>query len=92
MAFASALIKTYRGALGKYKVTIGTFTNTLGSTGGDINAGLTHCHFIKLFQGGAAVIADEPVVNETLTTPIDGSAITIVTTADADGYFIAFGT
>lgn len=92
MAFTSAVIKKYRGVLGKYHVTIGTFTNTLGSVGGNINTGLSKAHFVKLFQGGAAVVLDEPVVNESFATPADGSAITIVTTADADGYFIAFGT
>ena len=92
MAFLSAVIKRYRGVLGRYSLVIGTYTNTAGSIGGDIDTKLTHCHFIKLLSGGGAVVLDEPVVNESFAVPIRGNAVTIVTTADADGYFIAFGT
>jgi len=92
MAFASAIIKRFRGVLGRYSLVIGTFTNTGGGIGGDVNTGLNHCHFLKLVVGGAAVSADEPVVNADFSTPVYGKAVPIVTTGDVDGFWIAFGT
>ncbi len=92
MAFFSAIIKRFRGALGRYSVVIGTFTNTAGSSGGNINSGLSHCHFLKLVVGGAAASADATSVNVDFTKPIRGDAVAIKTTPDVDGFFIAFGT
>lgn len=92
MAFASAIIKRFRGTLGRYSLIIGTFTNTGGDSGGNLNTGLNHCHFLKLVVGGAAVSADEPVVNADFSTPVYGKSIAIKTTADVDGFWFAFGT
>lgn len=87
MAFASAI--TIKGVMGNKKYAMGTFTNGSGDTGGDINTGLSVCQAIFLQSGGSAVIANAPVVNETL--PVAGSAVTIVTTDNEDGTWLAFG-
>lgn len=87
MAFASAISGST--VFGNKRVTWGTFTNAGGDTGGNIDTGLGTCEFIALQSGGTAVIATAPVVNETL--PIAGSAVTIVTAADEDGQWWAFG-
>lgn len=87
MAFTSAIVG--RNFSGSKARTSGTFTNTGGSTGGDIDTGLRMCESIKLTHKGAAVVASAPVVNETL--PVAGSAVTIVTVADTEGYWEAFG-
>lgn len=89
MAFSSSISEANR-VFGSKSVTWGTFVNTAGSTGGDIDTGLKSCEFIYLQYSGTAVVTEAPVVNETL--PITGNAITIVTTANADGYWFAIGT
>ncbi len=92
MVFASAVIKRYRGVLGRLSIEIGTYTNAIGDTGGVIVTNLTHVHFLFLQPGGGTVIASAPVVNEDFATPLDGSSITVVNTADEDGYWLAIGT
>lgn len=87
MAFASAI--TGRGIMGNKACTFGTFTNGAADVGGDINTGLHQCEFISLQHSGAAVVADQPAVNETL--PADGKAVTVATTVGADGFWFAFG-
>ena len=87
MAFTPAITK--RDVWGDKAVTMGTFTNDGGSTGGNIATGLHLCEAIFLQPSGGAVNANAPVVNETL--PVAGSAVTIVTDADATGTFIALG-
>lgn len=87
MAFTFAITGT--SYFGNKKVVYGTYVSADGSTGGDINTGLTNCDNIILQGKGSAVDVAEPVVNETL--PKAGGAITIVTTADKSGYFTAFG-
>lgn len=87
MAFTSAV--TVRSNSGNKRMHMGTYTSSSTDTGGDINTGLRSCEMICLQQTASAVTADAPVVNETL--PCDGSAVTIVQTASADGYWIAWG-
>lgn len=86
-AFASAI--TSRMVAGNKVINCGTFTNTGGAAGGDIDTGLHSCEFITLQQGKSAVTTGVPVVNETL--PVAGNAVTIVTDADEDGYWMAIG-
>lgn len=74
---------------GRFRVIHGTFTNADGSTGGDIYTELTEIHDFELQHSGSAVVADEPVINETL--PLEKENVTIVTTANADGYWMAKG-
>lgn len=87
MAFASEL--KYRTKFANKNVHIGTYTNGSGETGGDINTGLTSCEAIFLQPIGSSVIATAPVVNETL--PVAGSAVTVVTADDEDGWWMAIG-
>lgn len=86
MAFSST--KNNESVFGDLRTTAGTFTNAGGSTGGDIYTGLQKVQFMMLQHGGSAVVGDQPVINETFPK---ADPITIVTTADADGYWIAFG-
>ena len=87
MTIASVITKT--GVMGAYKVAWGTFTVSGGATGGNIDTGLTLVHSMYLQTGGAAVSADQSSINETL--PCDGSAVTIVTTANTVGTWFAIG-
>jgi hypothetical protein len=87
MAFESAI--TGRTVFGNKRVHFGTFTNGASDAGGNINTGLRSCEAMLLQHGGAGAVASAPAVNETL--PAAGSAITIVTTAGADGYWTAVG-
>lgn len=71
----------------------GTWANTGGSTGGEVNTGLSTVESMLLTPKGTAVSASMPVVNETL--PLAGSAngaMTIVTLANDEGYWLAVGT
>lgn len=87
MAFASAI--TDKTVMGNKRVHWGTFTNAGGDTGGNVNTGLRSVEHMQLQHTGSAVVASEPVINETL--PYDGSAITIVTVDGADGIWMAVG-
>ena len=88
MAFSSA-ITARPFAMGNKRVSVGTFTQAGGETGGSINTGLRSCEFMMLQTTGAAVSADQSSVTETL--PVAGNAVTIVTTAGAVGNWLAVG-
>ena len=87
MAFTSAVTKMM--VKGHQRVHEGTFTSDGGSTGGDIDTGLSVCESIELQPVAAAVGTDQAVVNETL--PVPGGAVTIVTIANQVGRWIARG-
>ena len=87
MAFSSATTETT--VFGNKRVTYGTFTNAGGSTGGDIETGLDRVDAIHLVHSGTVVVASAPVVNETF--PLASGDVTIVTVADASGFWIAYG-
>ena len=86
MAFA--FTKNNETVAGDLRFTSGTFTNTSGGTGGNIYTGLQQVHGVILQHNSSAVVADQPVLNETF--PMQ-DPVTIVTTADADGYWQAWG-
>ena len=86
MTFSNTI--TDGGVMGAYKIAWGTFTNTSTTTGGDLDTGLRICHSIILTSSTAAS-AGQSSVYETL--PIDGSAITVVTSAGVDGTWFAVG-
>lgn len=88
-AFASARLLSEAIVFGNKKVAIGTFTPSGGSTGGDIDTGLNVVEMLLLTHSGASAVASSPSVNETY--PAAGSAMTIVTTADSAGYWLAIG-
>ena len=88
MAFGSTIEGS--SVFGNRRVAWGTYTSDTGSTGGDIVTGLESVESFMLQAKSTAIqVAGGPVVNETL--PIAGSAVTIVTVADAVGYWFAFG-
>lgn len=87
MAFTSVI--TRRTVIGNLRMVDGTYTNTSSSTGGDIATGLDLVEHIQLQPKGSAILANQPVVNETL--PLSSGDVTIVTTADEVGTFVAFG-
>ena len=82
---------TQRGiSVGNKRWARGTYTNNSSSTGGDVKTGLSRVDMFIPIVGGAAVDADAPAVNETL--PLASGDVTIVTTADSTGYWLAIGT
>jgi hypothetical protein len=85
MAFASVVL--FKSQIANKRLHVGTWTTD--TTGGDIDTGLRSCEFISLQTSGSAVSADQGAINETL--PVDGSAVTIVVTSGADGYWMAIG-
>lgn len=87
MAFAISSIK--RGVIGDMKYVKGVYTSTSSSTGGDITTGLSHVDDIYLQSKGSSVIADAPVINETM--PLASGDVTIVTAANEVGTFFAMG-
>ena len=91
MVFESAVLKRYRGVLGRFAIEIGTYTNAGGDVGGTIVTNLRHVHFMILTSGGGAVIASEPSVDEDFSIPIDSSLVAIVNTLDEDGHWLAIG-
>lgn len=89
MTFTPTLSTDVPIVLGNRKMTMGKYVNTESTTGGNIDTGLRVCERLILQPTGSAGNATTPAVNETL--PVDGSAVTIVTDAGADGDWIAFG-
>ena len=86
-AFSSTIL--YQGSIGDKRIVGGTYTSTGGGTGGDIATGLVLVEDCHLQPKGSAVLANEPVVNETI--PLQSGAVTIVTTADEVGTWQAIG-
>ena len=89
MAFASSVNADGKTVMGNKRVHFGTFTNGGSDTGGNIDTGLEVCEHLQLTCKGSAVAANAPAVNETF--PCAGNAVTIVTDADEDGYWMAVG-
>lgn len=88
MAFSYTFEGEYND--GEFRVTYGTFTNAAGGdTGGDVYTQLSVVHDFELQHSGDAVIADHPAMNETL--PLNKENVTIVTTAQKNGYWRARG-
>ena len=81
--------KDYVGHAGNVVITGGSFTATSGTTGGDIDTGISTVFNIQLTPSGTAVATSLPVYNETL--PVAGNAITIVCTTGMIGSWKASG-
>jgi len=77
--------------IGNAKIVSGSYASADGSTGGDIKTGLAGCRRIFLQPRSAAVVSDMPAVNETANTNVIGGAMTIVTTANESGDWLAIG-
>ena len=93
MAFTSSLVGT--STWGAKSVRWGTFTNSGGSSGGDIDTHLTLLEGMSLQYTGASAVADDPAINEVFpiraTEPSATVEATIVTTANASGIWRAWG-
>jgi hypothetical protein len=86
MAFTPVIVSHH--VFGDKRIVIGTFASDGGSTGGDIVTPLHHCEGLILTPKTSAP-ALECAVNETF--PVAGAAVTIVTSANVEGYFMAIG-
>lgn len=89
MAFASNILG--QTVMGNKTVMWGEWTNGGGDTGGDIATGLRHVDFLTMELYAAAVVANNPVVNETHTDTVLPASPTIVTNAGDDGRWLAIG-
>lgn len=87
MAFTVAI--TRRTVIGNLRMVVGTYTNNSSSTGGDLTTGLNRVEHVTLQPKGSSILANQPVVNETM--PLSSGDVTIVTTADEVGTFVAYG-
>jgi phospholipase/lecithinase/hemolysin len=88
-AFTAPISETV--VFGSKLVKYGTYTNNGGSTGGDIVTNMVAVQFCSLQPNGAAVIATQSVVNETMPLVNATGAVTIVTSANEVGNFMCFG-
>lgn len=97
LLFASQAFAAFTGAVtdttvfGPKMIKYGTYTSSGGSTGGDITTNLNVVQGCYLTASGAAVDANSPAINETFPLVNSTGAVTIVTTANATGYFMCFG-
>lgn len=96
MAFTTTFEQEF--TIGNLRLVSGTYTNDSSSTGGNIQFENTETVFhLQLQPKGSAILANQPVVNETmpLAEADDGTTdgkrvdVTIVTTADEVGTFFA---
>lgn len=87
MAFAFTLYTEPFDTDGKFRCVRGSYTNTGGSTGGDIVTGLNQVWEMLLQPTGGAL--SSAVVNETF--PLMSGTVTIITVANASGTFRAVG-
>lgn len=87
MAFTSVHLATL--PIGNKRMSVGTYASAGGSTGGDVTTGLRVVEEFFAMPTGSAVVADDPVYNETL--PLVDTAVTIVTTANSSGNWMAIG-
>ena len=81
MAFSYSIDKT--SVFGNMRVVIGSFTNGTSDTGGDIATGLKQVFY---FNSDTEAVATAPNKHA-----ISGGTVTITTTANEDGKFIAIG-
>ena len=77
------------GHAGNVKVVTGKYVSDGGTAGGDITTGLGIVLALFLQPKGSSILANQPVVNETMPKATDG--ITIVTTANEEGTWTAIG-
>lgn len=86
---AIAVTKTVETVAGNLRMTSGLYTLSGGGTTGDINTGLHKVITMQLSAHGSSIVAGSPTINETF--PCDGTAVTIIATANTSGRWLAFG-
>jgi hypothetical protein len=85
---------TKQTVMGDVRVVFGTFVGAGGSTGGDIATGLNYLYHIDITPfASAVVVGGAGSINETKPTASIGmtGTVTIVTTADTTGTWVAYG-
>lgn len=87
MAFAYAVLSTT--VFGDRAIAMGTFTNTGGDTGGELDTGLKSLDHVSLTLGGSAGAPNQLAVDETL--PLNTGIFTLASSADAEGVWFAIG-
>jgi hypothetical protein len=83
---AFAATKVGDSVHGNDRVTFGTFTNDVADTGGVIDTGLAT---VEYFNANASSAVEPVQVNDTF--PATDGNVTIVTAADVDGFWQAYG-
>jgi ABC-type sulfate/molybdate transport systems ATPase subunit len=86
MAFAFK--KTDEFPAGSMRITMGTFTNGAGDSGGNISTGLQTVAGLEMQPQGSAVVDDACTVNATFPC---ADPVAVIATAGADGYWLAMG-
>jgi len=86
MTFSSTIKK--QTVFGDMKVAMGTFTQSGGDTGGDIETGLNTVVILLPINNSAGLTASPATTNETFPC---ADPVTIITEAGATGIWIAFG-
>lgn len=96
-----SFVVTRRLLLGDCKAVFGTYTNTDGATGGEIETQIRSLENFFLTPLGASVATDVSVVNGAFAVAGDKKSIeltptaglvTIVTPANQEGFWLAIGT
>lgn len=90
MAFVTTTIARVPGTGSKQHV-YGTYTNDGGSTGGDVITYLNTVEYFVLQPKGSSVSANQPVVNEAMPLTNTGGTVTIVTSSNEVGQWLAIG-
>ena len=90
MAFTYTVSDISPGGSGSKAFAFGTYTSTLGDTGGDIVTGLETVLKVMLQPSGAAVKATRAAVDATLPV-VNKGAVTVVTSANEVGQWLAVG-
>lgn len=74
---------------GGARIVSGTYTSAGGSTGGDVKTGLLTTLAFVMTPYGSSVVANQGAINETF--PLAKGDVTIVTTANESGSWVAIG-
>ena len=89
MAFTATIQREIH--VGGSRIVNGYYTNTSASTGGAILTGLGTVYSLLLQPKGSAVASSFPVVNGTMPITATDGSVTIVTTSNEVGSWIAIG-
>lgn len=80
---------SWKSVFGNKRVHYGKSVLSGGVTSGDVNTGLQKCEGFIVCPYNAT--AQECAVNEDLSSPVDGTAVTIIGESDATLYWLAIG-
>ena len=89
MAFTSSIL--VQTVFGDKRVTFGTFTNSDNSTGGELDVGLRTAEALVVTPTSTSELVAEGLVLVKEDFPCSGRAITLSTSANVNGSWIAVG-